>query len=134
MRHWLRRGAAGLVLGAMGLAIGVPAPAQALQTLTLTMVVACDDPDGTSSTETAGLLTTNGVYAVAVSPAGPGCPATVGEGCYHGVLVEGQCVLPGSVALIDKPTGFTPMTARFVDDSYDDNDGALLVTFTWTVL
>ena len=135
MKGWLTRGVAGLVLAAMGLAIGVPTPAKALQTLTLTMVVECDDADGTSSAETAGLLTTNGVYAVAVSPAVGGCPADAGTvDCHHGVLVDGQCVLPGTVATIEKSTGFTPMTARFVDDSYEDNDGALLVTFTWTVL
>lgn len=135
MSVWLRRGTVGLVLAAAGLAIAVPTPARALQTLTLTMVVECNDADGTSSAETAGLLTTNGVYAVAVSPAAGGCPGEArAADCFNGVLVDEQCVLPGTVATIDKARGFTPMTALFVDDSYEDNDGALLVTFTWTVL
>ena len=143
------------VLAALALSFLPAAPsAQAVNSLVWTIVVDCDDVDGSSTAEPLGVTMPTGTYAVTITGAcflaypgldgchllavaytgGCGQPLTaLSCGAFH-VAVDGQCPSFGGAGLIyhNNPG---PVTAKVVDcPCYGDNEGYFVVTLAFTAL
>ena len=145
-------------LAALALAFLPTSSAQAVNSLTFTIVVDCDDVDGSSTAEPLGVTMPTGWYAVTITGAcfmaypnigtcqlfafaySGGCSgaeATLGDVCAgpYKVLVDGQCPSHGGAGLIyhNNPGA---VTARVTDCAgcHGDNEGYFVVTATWTTL
>ena len=146
------------VLAGLALAVLPVSSAQAVNSLTFTIVVDCDDADGSSTAEPLGVTLPVGWYGVTVTgacflayPGLDGChllgaaytggcagsTATLDGVCTgrYKVVVDGQCPSQGGAGLIYHNNS-GPITARVVDCAgcHVDNEGYFVVTVTWTAL
>ncbi|HVF03495.1 MAG TPA: hypothetical protein VNA20_01525 [Frankiaceae bacterium] len=141
------------VLAAVAFALAPASSARAVNSLTASIVVDCDDADGSSTAEPLGITMPAGWYAVEITgacflayPGLDGChllayaytggcaaPATVGACTAYHVAVDGQCPTLGGAGLIYHNNS-GPVTAKVVDCCYGDNEGYFVVTVTWTAL
>lgn len=143
-------------------ALAAAPPAGAVNSLTFTLVVPCDDPDGVWSNDVLPVTLPSGVLAYTITgecsfglaggaPVHPALAAACyvsvhaaivwscasvnpGGGCVYVVFVNGQCVGLAPAGVVGHGGG--PVTASFADwpGAFYDNQGAFVVTFTLTPL